>query len=242
VMEEAVEAPPPPIEPTSAEAGALLQEGIPLLQQGEVPVLPELMADIWCEVCELTAQHLENQAEELHKVKLWPEEKPQLWLARMAQYFRDGEVESESQQEKDFLTFLLVHTWRPFLRPWATQLAPLTEDARWQRGHCPVCGGQPDFAYLGEEGGERFLVCGRCDTEWRYPRLGCPFCGNQDTSSYGYYPDDEGVYRLYACNKCRRYVKTIDLRQAEGKRLLPVERVATVGMDFAALQAEYRSA
>jgi len=44
---------------------------------------------------------------------------------------------------------------------------------------------------------------------------------------------------VYKRQKCRRYLKTIDLRQVAGGRLLPAERVLTAAMDVAALEAGY---
>jgi len=241
-LEDETEAPALTIQLDSSSAQALWEQGIPLLHSEESLILPQAMGAVWQQVCDLAARHLEQQTERLRGAREWPERQSEMWLELMEQYFRDGKAVAEDPQEQDVLSFLLVHTWRPFLRRWATELEDLLENPPWKQGRCPVCGGQPDFAYLGQEAGERYLVCARCDTSWRHQRLGCPFCGNQDSSTYGYYPDDEGLYRLYVCNDCRRYLKTVDLRQAGEGRLLAVERLATIRMDLAALQADYRGA
>jgi FdhE protein len=55
-----------------------------------------------------------------------------------------------------------------------------------------------------------------------------------------YYPTDDNTYRLTVCEQCRRYLKTIDLREAAGERYLTAERILTVGMDAAAEEAGYR--
>ncbi len=239
-MEENISAPAPEFEPTTARA--LLEQGTPLLQgSGTIPIL-EPMVDVWRQVCDLARDHLVGHTDRLEEMRDWVDEDRAAWVTAMSQYFRDGEVSAQSQEEKDILTFLLMHTWRPFLRGWATALAPLVDSSVWKQSRCPICGGQPDLAYLGQEAGERHLVCARCDTEYQYQRLGCPFCGNQDASTYGYYPDEEGVYRLYACGNCKRYLKVLDERQAGAERLLMVERIATIEMDISALQAGYRGA
>jgi FdhE protein len=67
----------------------------------------------------------------------------------------------------------------------------------------------------------------------------CPFCGNADHDQLAYFPSKDGVYRLYVCKACRRYLKTIDLRQAEG-RVLAVEPILTVSMDLSAREEGYR--
>ena len=81
---------------------------------------------------------------------------------------------------------------------------------------------------------------GLCQTaQWPSARLGCPFCGTTDHTKLSYFPSDDGVYRLYVCQECRRYLKTIDMRQVHRVILLPLERVTSVAMDAAALEAGY---
>src|SRR4030043_218076 len=89
----------------------------------------------------------------------------------------------------------------------ARDLAPLVDDAGWYRGYCPVCGGEPDMAALGKGSGRRRLLCSRCDSEWTFRRLGCPFCGDEEAGKQVHYPSDDHVYRLSVCEDCRRYVK-----------------------------------
>jgi len=129
----------------------------------------------------------------------------------------------------------------PYLEWAAERLAPYARvRTATRQGHCPVCGGPPDYASLGEESGARQLVCSRCSTRWPYPRLGCPFCGTSDHSNLSYHPGDDGFHRLYVCQQCRRYLKTVDLRQTHRAVLWPLERILTVAMDAAALEAGYR--
>jgi formate dehydrogenase accessory protein FdhE len=126
----------------------------------------------------------------------------------------------------------------PYLQRAAQATLPLLNLEKWRRGYCPACGGQPHFSALRSEG-ERWLVCSRCSAEWPFARLQCPFCGNADPDTLAYYPDQEGVYRLYVCNACQRYLKTIDLRQVDGRNLM-AEPIVTVNMDLAARQEGYR--
>jgi formate dehydrogenase maturation protein FdhE len=136
--------------------------------------------------------------------------------------------------------FLLTHALRPFLRPLAAAALSSPAARAWTRGDCPACGGPPDLAALEAEGGARRLLCARCDAEWSFARVGCPFCANQDREKLGYFPAGEGAYRLYVCDACGRYLKTVDLRETFRAAPLPVERVLSVGLDVAAAQAGYR--
>jgi FdhE protein len=121
----------------------------------------------------------------------------------------------------------------------AEQVQHYVEQEHWKRGYCPVCGGAPDFASLEAESGARHLLCSRCSSKWLYPRVKCPFCTTTDHTKLFYYPSEDGVYRLYVCQACRRYLKTIDLRQVQREVLLPVERITTVAMDAAARSEGY---
>jgi FdhE protein len=129
---------------------------------------------------------------------------------------------------------------KPYLEWAAEQVMPHVDDEHWKKNHCPVCGGAPDFAILEEEAGGRRLMCSRCSSQWSFRRVGCPFCNTTDHTKITYYPSDDEAYRLYVCQGCQRYLKTIDLRKAQGEILLPVERITTIAMDAAARQEGYR--
>ena len=140
----------------------------------------------------------------------------------------------------EVLSPLIASAMWPFLAHAAEMIGPDIDQASWRRGFCHVCGGKPDFACLDRESGARHLFCSRCDTQWLFPRLECPFCGIQDPANLAYYPSEDGAYRLYVCESCRCYLKTIDLRETGRKVLLPIERILTLGMDVAATEAGYR--
>jgi len=68
--------------------------------------------------------------------------------------------------------------------------------------------------------------------------IGCPFCKADEPKSWGYYAS--GARRLYLCEECHRYLKTLDLRSGRRKRSPDVERALTVDMDLAAREKGYR--
>ena len=115
----------------------------------------------------------------------------------------------------------------------------MVDQENWRRGFCPVCGGNPDIAFLDTERGARWLVCSRCDAEWVFQRLQCPYCGCTDQNALAYFTDDKGSYRLYVCEQCKHYLKAIDLRQAEEGVLMPLERLFTLDIDRQAQEDGY---
>jgi FdhE protein len=87
------------------------------------------------------------------------------------------------------------------------------------------------------KGGERCLHCELCGQEWPYPRLKCPFCGNDEQETLGYFQaEQEEGFRVYFCRKCRRYIKTVDGRVFEEPAPMELEYLATLHLDLAAAE------
>ena len=134
----------------------------------------------------------------------------------------------------------LIHAAiKPFLTSYAGALIDSVTQERWRRGYCPICGGNPDFSFLSKDNGSRWLVCSRCDTEWLFQRLRCPYCNNTDQKTLSYYTGDEGPYRLYVCDNCKHYLKTIDMRATKSDTPIPLERLITLEIDIQARDYGY---
>ena len=137
---------------------------------------------------------------------------------------------------------IIQATMQPFFNKHALALIDQVEGDSWRRNYCPICGGSPDLACLDNNVGARGLVCSRCDAEWMYQRLQCPYCRNVDQASLHFLEDEEsGFYRLYLCDKCHTYLKVIDLRKTEDEVLLPLERIYTLDLDLQAREKGYHS-
>jgi FdhE protein len=230
------------VEPGAAlddeEATARLRQGLPLLAPEALAADGPALADLCDRIASIVAEHQPELADDVAAVRAWLNREREHLGALAVEYLREGRI--GEGEEDGLLAFIFDSALRPFLRAWAEVLGPLVEDGAWYRGSCPVCGGEPDFAALDRQGGRRRLLCSRCDSEWTFQRVACPFCANDDPRRLAYYPSDDGAYRLNVCEACRRYIKTIDLREVAGDRLLAVERILTVGMDLAAQEAGYR--
>jgi FdhE protein len=137
------------------------------------------------------------------------------------------------------LEFIIQAALRPFLLNHCQALLGLVNQELWRRGYCPICGGSPDFAFMDKESGARWLLCSRCDAQWLFQRLECPYCSTREPETLSYFTDDEGLYRLYVCEQCRHYLKAIDLRRAKYEVLLPLERFLTLDLDIQAHKDGY---
>ena len=124
---------------------------------------------------------------------------------------------------------------RPSLQLCSEHLsASLNAKEPWRTGYCPVCGSSPGLSMLKGEG-ERWYVCSFCWHEWLTPRIYCPFCDNTDSSQLHYFfSDEEPEYRVDGCDRCSRYIKTVDLRKTSRTIVPVVEAIATIHLDIKA--------
>jgi hypothetical protein len=133
---------------------------------------------------------------------------------------------------------VLALAMRPFLERCADVVQQRADFTTWNHANCPLCGGEPEFAVL-TTAGDRMLICGRCTGRWRFDDVACPFCRNDDKSRLPSFSSRDGIYRLYACDVCHRYIKAYDARQGGRPVMLAVDSVATLPLDAAAVQRGY---
>jgi FdhE protein len=224
------------------EARARLQQGEPLLKPEELNVDADKLTDLAMQIAFAIAEQRRDRVRELADVHAWLHRRRDRMGAVAEAYLRTGRVpESNSGVNLGLLTFVIHSALHPFLRESARALEGFIDVTAWYRRNCPVCGGEPDVAALEKRNGRRRLSCSRCDTEWLYRRLGCPFCGSDDPKELAFFPSEDRVYRLAVCERCRRYLKTVDFRETAEERPLAAERVLTAAMDIAAQEAGYQA-
>lgn len=112
----------------------------------------------------------------------------------------------------------------------------------WENSFCPVCGSLPNIGVLGgdKEGGMS-LVCSLCETQWDFKRLYCPFCGNDNHEWLGYLvTEGEEWYRVNYCDKCKLYLKVVDVRKKGNVYSYPIEDILTLHLDILAQEKGYK--
>ncbi len=141
----------------------------------------------------------------------------------------------ELKVDPPVLTLLLRLSLRPALLAMAQTVQNRLNLDQWHHGHCPMCGSAPLLADLSGEGGKRTLHCSLCETAWPFARLRCPFCenDNRDDLSYLMAENEKGL-RVDICNRCGKYLKTIDLRELPGPVIVPLDDAATWHLDLIA--------
>jgi hypothetical protein len=141
--------------------------------------------------------------------------------------------------EVDGLETVLLQAMRPILTRAADAILARVDLSGWVHGRCPVCGGEPDLAVI-TPAAERLLICSRCLARWRFDQIMCPFCRNAERSRITSFTSRDGRYRLSACDACERYIKAYDARGASRPVMPPVDSVATLPLDAAAMQRGYK--
>lgn len=146
----------------------------------------------------------------------------------------------ESGIPLDGLAFFAVYLTRPVRQSVAPADRAFVN--AWPFGYCPVCGLWPRMARIKGEENRHHLWCIGCETMWAFPRLRCPFCLEDDQSKLGYLKiADTERYRIYTCDSCHRYLKTvIDQGATEiSDREFDAQYLLTSSLDVTAVFEKY---
>jgi len=140
----------------------------------------------------------------------------------------------EVDLEPDVVRFLAQMALTPSIYAFRSKLENLVDTENWDYGYCPFCGSQPSISFF-EKTGKRYLHCELCGLEWRYSRLKCPFCSNQDHKKLGYFDvENQDGFRVDFCRQCGRYIKAVDKRVIEKAAPMELENLATLHLDILA--------
>lgn len=124
----------------------------------------------------------------------------------------------------------------------AERLADMvTPPEKYESGTCPFCANEPMMGVMRPEGlgAKRSLLCSMCATEWNFPRIKCPSCGEDRNDQLPVYTPEELDYvRVDACETCHAYVKTVDLSKM-GIAVPVVDEIASLSLTLWAAEKGY---
>jgi FdhE protein len=154
---------------------------------------------------------------------------------------RDLKTSDAHDEQLDLIDLFIEESLRPELEVIAEQYAAAVEASAWTEGYCPICGKEPKIGEIREsEDGKRYLFCHQCGCKWHFHRIKCPFCGNEEQHSLAYFAvEGEERHRVDVCNKCRRYIKIVELPKSSEDVNLDVEDIATLHLDMLAYEEGY---
>ena len=214
-----------------------IREGFPLLRKEKITVdlgSSEKNFQTLCRIAEKENRELEDAVKEIREAL----QIKKINLKRLFENCIREEVFLSPELESlnlPLLSLLLRHSVQPSLRAIASRLKHLINEDFWEKGYCPICGSPPFFSALRGEEGERIFFCSYCSHEWKGRRLSCPFCENTDPQSLRYlYIEKESEYRIDLCEKCKKYIKTVDTRKLGGPIFPELEDISTLHLDILA--------
>ncbi len=151
-------------------------------------------------------------------------------------------IENNSNIDKAVLGFIIYNSLKPSLSMFSDKISEqLNKEQKWDKGYCPICGSMPELSVF-EENGKRFLICGFCTHKWDSKRIYCPFCENTDHETLQYFDiEGEEEYRVDTCDKCKKYIKTVDIKKTSRVVYLPLENQSTPYIDLKFSEMGYKS-
>ena len=222
------------------------KEGFPMLSKEDFPFDPHLATRLFRSICRIAKRENEKLKAEVGKIERALRRKKidlETCLRKAREGNRDylSQVAADVGMDQGVMNFLLHTTIKPFVEATASHLRDMVDEDSWDKGYCPICGSQPLMAELRGEEGKRIWTCSFCGNQWRGKRLMCPFCENTDHRTLRYfYTEKEKAYRIDVCDKCKRYIKTVDTRQLADEIFLPVEDLATLHLDILAADKGFK--
>ena len=145
------------------------------------------------------------------------------------------DIKESTNLDEEILLIALNSAYQVLLVNAAARIRSDFEQDVWQKGFCPICGTGPEMGKISPRDSHYYLSCALCFTEWTYPRIGCPFCGNGNNSELAYFETKEYKgYRVNVCKKCNSYVKA-SIENDLNRRHIPVlDAVCTLELDSSA--------
>ena len=229
-----------------AELQSHLRDGRPILRFEHLPLNWSDFRFVLRETADSLRRHDAIEDDEVRQVDALAREgnalEPvvQRWFAAISGRSGSAPPAASADAETAGLDHMFTLAMRPFLVRCVEAAQSRLDLSGWKWGYCPLCGGEPEFATI-TPAADRLLICGRCTCRWKFDPLTCPYCGNNDRSRITSFASRDGMYRIAACDVCTRYLKAHDGRRASRPIMLPVDTVATLPLDAAAMQKGYRS-
>lgn len=225
--------------PVSREkAQEMLSHGFPLINFDRMNIREELLREHLKEICGILGKY-----EKLGQMEPATGEYMNLEELIRKTLFHESPAESTDESpDENVNAAVALALARPLFELAATEMKDILADYSWWRGYCPACGSLPLIAKIRREDGMRILHCSVCAVEWKFTRVKCPFCNNEEQKSLKFfYYHEEDSYRLYVCDRCRRYIKCVDERKMEQSEEidLSIEDMVTLYLDVLAREKEY---
>ncbi len=242
---EKIRCPVGPLEEVVVQAKTQL--GDTLLEPGEVPVDGKEFRALIEKICEGIARNspsgLDFSGELLEWEGLSEDGLPSTRDSVLAGEDTGFDTEEGlGESGKNLVAGILWEGLVPFYRACGSMLTDGLEQSLWQKAFCPICGGAPLMGMYRRGDGLWVIECSLCHTGWNIQRASCAVCNESQGSLEYLYLEEDSSRRVNYCKVCRKYIKTVDLRNSEEEALLPLENIISADLDRAAREQGLRPA
>jgi len=238
-----------PVDMDKEKAKHHLNEGFSLIDKKDIHLDMDSAANLFKKMCRGLLRKDARIAAEAKNISQAVRKK-EVDLEELFRRVLDGDkgyvdfIANKAGLHRWLLNFLAESSIKPSLEAYADMLKGYVAAGSWLRSNCPVCGSAPMMSALKNiEGveGAKFLLCSACGVEWRFKRLGCPFCENVDHKKLRYFNTeaDGKAYRVDVCDECKKYIKTIDIREVKENVVPIVDDIGTLHLDMIAEKEGY---
>ena len=228
------------------------KEGKSLIDIEKIEIDEKLLDELFQVLCPVLKKY---EAFSLSEIQHLIQKKEKIDFARLIRSVHIGDLEevksvaNRLNLNSNLLLFTGVNLVQALVELYSEKIEDKIDREGWLKGNCPVCGSFPAMEKLRRDDGKRILWCGLCSTEWHYKRIKCPFCGNEDHNSLRYFftekdsSSEENPFRVDVCDKCKKYIKTIDERKMPENEIPDFfqENINTVYLDILAQKDGYES-
>ena len=224
-----------------------LKEGFPLLDIPQFRIDSKESGKLFNELCGILTESSNELTEAVKRItelcdnkKTDPETLFSAFIHEDESFFDN--MEQEHDIDKAVLGFIVYNSLKPSLTMFSKKMSGyLDNESVWEKGYCPVCGSLPELSVF-EDNGKRSLICGFCGHKWLSKRIYCPFCENTDHESLQYFDiEGEEEYRVDVCDKCKKYIKTVDIKKTSRTVYLPLENRSTPYLDMRFSEMGYKA-
>lgn len=236
-----------PLEIEESELKKSMEEGVPAFKKGVIKIDPKGYMKALTEICEIAAPK-GNLKAKLGKF-LKSEKIQNQSFSNLVADLQKGDVAKLSDLgdeiglKPETIFFVMYNAMVPFAERAAKDMQGELDISQWTKNFCPVCGSRPQIAKCRKEDGLKILQCSLCRTQWKYPRLKCAFCENEESKTLHYFLDEEDKgHRVEVCDKCKRYIKVSDERALEREVTPQIEDIITTLLDAVAQKRGYSPA
>ncbi len=220
-------------------------EGFPLADRGDLELDTATAAILFGRLCEVLKQNIKarKDVEKIEEVVSSGELNLETLFKKTAEQGAEhaAELAEKLNIKGEILFFLAENSLRPIFETYADALKGRVDQESWWRSYCPICGSKPVMGELVGQERKRFLICSSCGYEWRFKRIQCPFCENEERRKFKYFfAENEGrTYRVETCQKCKKYIKTVDTEELDEAFFPAVEDMGTIHLDVLAKKEGY---